>query len=320
MAAPAVRARLGPRGTELVETSLAVDVFATYAHEPLLRVRAGGRCWALPHTLLLPAGVAPLRLTVGRRPHRPGAGVALGPVLARLRADPRRFDGTLVALRALERTATGWEGRVRPVSYFAARASESLLDTSGLREREAQGGRLPPVGTGALAGDMGVVVLLQTADDRLVIQRRGPTLDWRAGLLSVTASGSLEPGPDLRDAVLDRAALLRGAARELREEVGVGHEDGLEMSFLGICRELARGGKPEVYVAARVGLDAAAVAARQRGARDAHEGAGLRTVPVPASGAALDDQLAALLAEADPALLAALLLDGCRRGLARIET
>jgi hypothetical protein len=310
-----VLARCAPTGLELVETSVAVDVFEVYSREPKLRVAVDGQVFVLPHAPLLPGGSPELRLEIHRRPHHPPEQGRMAAALSTLRADPARFDGTLVSLRSLSRRGSGWHGRLRPVSYFDARAAESLLDSDGLRSQECQDGSLPPVGKGALAGDMGVVVLLQTNDEHYVLQRRGPDLDWRAGLLSVTASGSLEPGPDLVGAELGLSDLLRGAARELEEEVGVGGDQGVELVSLGIWRELARGGKPELYAAARVSLDAAAVADHQARARDAHEAAELRAVPLPQSGGELCALVKGLLAEADPALLAALLLDGARRGL-----
>lgn len=314
--APAVQPRRGPAGLELVETSVPVDVFGVYPHQPKLRVEAADQVFVLPHAPLLPGGSPELRLQIHRRPHRPPERARMAAALSRLRRDPGRFDGTLVSLRSLSCQGSAWSGRLRPVSYFEARAAESLLDSDGLRSQECQDGSLPPIGSGALAGDMGVVVLLQTIDEHYVLQRRGPCLDWRAGLLSVTASGSLEPGPDLVGAELGLPDLLRGAARELEEEVGVGVEHGVELTSLGIWRELARGGKPELYASARVALDAAAVVERQTRARDAHEAAELRVVAVPQSGRELNELVQGLLPESDPALLAALLLDGACRGLA----
>ena len=261
---------------------------------------------------------APIRLAVDHRPWLPSPTTLdrMAPAMGTLQQDPRRFDGTLVALRGLRRDGGMWRGELRPVSYFHARAAESLLDAAGVRDQHRVQGRLPAIGDGPLATDLGVVVRLSTQDGQLVLQRRGLGLDWRPGMLSVSASGSLEPGPDLRGDRVDRTDLLRGAARELEEEVGISPQDGVKMRFVGVYRELARGGKPEIYVRAEVAMNADEVCDRQRTARDADEAAAVHIVPLPTSDTALASLVAELGHDADPALVASLLLDGVARGLA----
>jgi 8-oxo-dGTP pyrophosphatase MutT (NUDIX family) len=312
-----VRLRAGAAGEVLlVEEGLAIDPFATYPAEPVLEVELGGARFRAPMGWLLPPG-DPLRLALG--PGRWSApapwSTRAAPEVAALRAHPGRFDGRLLSLRALRPDpGGGWAGEVQAASYCEARGVEALLDRGGLRPAEAGGGRLPGVGQSALALDIGVVVILELSDGSVVAQRRSPRVDWRAGALSASASGSLEPGPDLPRGAVDPPGLLHAACRELHEELGVPPGALRGVALAGALRELARGGKPELYVIARSALSEAELRAAARRARDAHEADGLRVLPAPSSPRAARDQLEALAPEADPALLAGLLLVAVARG------
>jgi len=271
--------RVGAR-VQVRAVSCGVDLQRVYAHESWLSIEHAGLALELPLVALMRPGPCAVALSVCPDSWSvPAAwkGPLEGP-LADLRANPGRHDGMLTALIDL-RTAEGtYVGQVAPVSYFATRALESLLDgVHALRHcDQPREGRLPEPSESVMACDIGVVVLLKTSDDIVVAQRRAGHLDWRAGHLSVSASGSLEPARDFDSPVVGLDGLLAGARRELAEELGVGgvHDpcaDQLQMTSLGIWRELERGGKPELYAAASTPLSFQEVCMLHARAPDASE-------------------------------------------------
>lgn len=298
-------------------------MFTRYHCEPLLERRWRDRRLRLPLVQALPPGDdLQLRLDVRHEPVLPDGRLrdALEAPLAAMRSHPHRHDGTLTALVSLEARGAGFIGAVAPVSYFHSRCVEQLLDGDfGLRGRDQPAvGRLPGFSTSLLACDIGVVVILETSDGATVVQRRGAHLDWRAGLLSASASGSLEPGRDFSGARVGLDGLVAGARRELAEEVGVGgdldpHARQLRMWSLGIWRELARGGKPELYTAAHTPLTFDEVVDLQARAPDAHESTQVKAL----SRSDVDDLLDGVVGEPDIAgldlaLVAGLLLRATR--------
>ena len=279
----------GPSDVVLVHsTGCAVDLHAVYREEPRLKRTWRGRSLVLPLVPLLPPGERAVELVVESAPFvAPGEWCgALARPLAALSAHPNRHDGTLTALLELSTEAGGTHrGRVAPVSYFCTRALESLLDgPHDLRAADQpQPGKLSAPRESVLACDIGVVVLLRTADGAVVAQRRSDRVDWRAGHLSVSASGSLEPGRDFSCPVVGLDGLLAGARRELAEELGVGGptdpaREALELWSLGIWRELERGGKPELYSLAHTPLSFDEVCRLHRDAPDAAESVELRAL------------------------------------------
>ena len=294
-------------------------MFVRYRRETLLRLRWRDAVVRLPLACAMPAGEdVRMELEVIRQPivPAPSLDAALVGPLARMRADPHRYDGTLTALLSLHAVDGGFRGVVAPVSYVHSRCVEQLLDDSfDLRSRDQPApGHLPRFEDSLLACDIGVVVILETSDKRTVVQRRGDHLDWRAGLLSASASGSLEPGRDFSGRQVGLDGLLAGARRELAEEVGVGgtldpQADGLRLRSLGIWRELARGGKPELYTVATTPLTFDEVVALQACAPDAHESAQVTGLSPDGVKELLDGVVdRGVLAGIDVALVAGLLL------------
>ena len=309
-------------GRELVQIQadgLGDRMFARYGGERLLERRWGERWLRLPLAQALPPGDdVRVRLKVHQDPVVPAESLhrSLQPSLARMRAHPHRHDGTLTALLSLQADEEGFVGAVAPVSYFHARCTEQLLDASlDLRGQDQRvAGHLPDFSASMLACDIGVVVILETSDGATVVQRRGRHLDWRGGLLSASASGSLEPGRDFSGEWVALDGLVAGARRELAEEVGVGgaldpQAHRLRMWSLGLWRELARGGKPELYTAARTPLTFDEVVALQAHAPDAHESVQVTAMSRADVQALLDEVCARPTIDGlDLALVAGLLL------------
>lgn len=327
---PAVRS---PRVGAPVDTRGPVDVHADvsfgrwwslYDQEKLATVLWRGLRLRLPLAPLLPPGPVSLGWCLRDDPWQADAGLSgdLSAPLEVLRAHPDRFDGVLTAWLDLACGPDGrWTAEWAPVSYFLARAVEQLLDGPRdlRRADQATPGQLPPLRSSALACDIGVVVVLRTSDGRVVVQQRSPALDWRPGVRSASASGSVEPKLDLQAGIDGLDALLAGARRELAEELGVGgpHDPeaaGLRLRSLGVWRELDRGGKPELYVAASTPLPFAAVEELWETAPDARECVGIEGLDDAAVARLLDPCAhavdAAHLPGVDLTLVAGLLLSG----------
>jgi hypothetical protein len=120
-----------------------------------------------------------------------------------------------------------------------------------------------------LANNLGINILLLTADGSLIIQQRSKKVALRRGEFCPSGSGtvSLEDVPE--DITLDHMHKLR----EALEEIGIRSSDVGSQSIvlLGITRELIRGGEPEMFLSAVTSLSQEEVRAKQIHARDKWE-------------------------------------------------
>lgn len=226
------------------------------------------------------------------------------------------FDGAVARLAGFDETGDGERVlRWQPTGYFDYARSNLALDWRNdgpsLRERLHADGRLGKVGDTLTADAMGVTVLLETSDGRLILQRRSHTVRTWPGVWAGSACGMVEP------ADLDEAATLADfqPLREAEEELGLGPDvlAATPMRFLGLTRELARGGVPEFFFHGRLPIAAAAVEANLHRAEDRHEVEHVLFAD-PRDAAALFDRLVSegaadtllgglvLLARAEPSL------------------
>lgn len=226
-----------------------------------------GRWVALPQVVLVHAWPPPDEGAVGlRRAEGPPPPLRLAPEAlaahqAAARPGARLYDGASAGL-------TGWDAEARLLTwtrrgYFDYLCTNLAMDAARGDEtpREAQGRRgLPPLGETGLADAVGVSGLVFTADDQMILQRRAPDLAVRPGCLCGGFSGMV----DWRDLTGLHGARLADldVLRELEEELGVRREEVRARAWLGLTRELARGGAPELFYAANLRLSAAEVLAR----------------------------------------------------------
>jgi len=111
-------------------------------------------------------------------------------------------------------------------------------------------GTVLPLSQSRCANNLGVALLALTADGHVLCGRRAGSAAVAPGRLDLTCSGSCDhPGvfpAALQDYV---ASELR---RELAQEAGVGAGAEFDITVFAVVRDLARGGKPDVYAFARL--------------------------------------------------------------------
>lgn len=124
-----------------------------------------------------------------------------------------------------------------------------------LRELIHINGKLEPLKESVLANNMGLNILLFTADDKLIIQKRSNKVAFRPGELCPSASGffSDQDLPNLRSKrSVDFEEISKFLLREAIEELGIGEIAISNIELLGITRELIRGGQPEIFFSAMI--------------------------------------------------------------------
>jgi hypothetical protein len=160
----------------------------------------------------------------------------------------------------------GDRGVLRPAAYFDAVATNFSMDhkpaghAESLREFVHKEHRLDLLSNSLLANHIGIVVMVETADGRLVAQCRSGDVANRPFSISASVSGALN-WTDIwrgRGEQVGLSALIAGAFREQLEELG---SEPQRVRYLGLAREYLRGGKPELYFFARVGVSEAELVA-----------------------------------------------------------
>jgi hypothetical protein len=151
--------------------------------------------------------------------------------------------------------------RVRPAKYHDQARSNLILDFKGdtdehvsLREQllTERAGLLPELSDERLANSLGVAVLLfyLDGDNQLVpyLVRRTSKVGVFPGGIHLTASGAARWPTASANLTLAAIASDQMLA-ELKEEVGLEPEHLLDFMPVAFCREMARGGKPQLFYA-----------------------------------------------------------------------
>lgn len=122
-----------------------------------------------------------------------------------------------------------------------------------LRERihiQQQNHRLEPIEYSNLANILGINILLITKEGALILQKRSSSTLIRPNEICSSASGTVEP-KDIKSSYFSLAnyRYFEPFLRELQEEISVesNHINQYNIIFLGITRELIRGGLPELF-------------------------------------------------------------------------
>lgn len=186
------------------------------------------------------------------------------------------FDGELARLKSISESNNRYKLTLQPVRYNAVCKTHMCLDApishsqDTIRYRVHGNDGLKPLSESRLANALGINILLFTADGDLIMQRRSKKVAVFHGLLGPPSSGDFE-ADDFRNArtTIRDVPILR----ESKEELHIHHDDIEQDSvlFLGLTRELARGGKPELFFSARTHLDSQEVKKLRREARDRWE-------------------------------------------------
>ncbi|MDE2135030.1 MAG: hypothetical protein KGJ49_10575 [Alphaproteobacteria bacterium] len=146
--------------------------------------------------------------------------------------------------------------KVQPAWYTDYLRTNLLLDYSGdhhesLRSLIHSNGSLEQLSESRLANLLGVNVLLLTADGGLIVVKRSKDVTFRSGELAPSSSGTITRA----DAEKSGSTFIipRTILRETTEEIG-NHATAVpqnDLTYLGITRELIRGGQPELFFVMR---------------------------------------------------------------------
>ncbi|MBB0025865.1 toll/interleukin-1 receptor domain-containing protein [Ralstonia pickettii] len=132
-----------------------------------------------------------------------------------------------------------------------------------LRDEVHPHGRLEPLAQSDLANHTGISGLVFSNDGKMIIQKRGPQVFTNPNQLCPGYSGVLNAN-DLRQSLgrHEQATLNEvNVLRELHEELGVNGRQITNRCFMGLSRELLRGGKPELFYAVDVQMSASEILA-----------------------------------------------------------
>lgn len=162
----------------------------------------------------------------------------------------------------------------QPVMYEDYMLSNMLMDYQlnqydSLRERIHRLGRLESFSESKLANHIGINILLFTPAGYLIMPQRSNKVIYAPLELSASISGAVQS----RDIIPGQSLDSFEFAREGIEELGLSRDDILidSVKFLGLTRELIRGGKPEIFFKMKTNLNKNEIEKRWKNARDKWE-------------------------------------------------
>lgn len=165
-------------------------------------------------------------------------------------------EGRLARLKKITIENNTISLNVQPVSYQSVCRTNLCLDaketieSKSLREVVHKSGKIEKLEDSPMGNALGINFLLFTADGRLVAPYRSKKVVVRASQLSPTSSGDFE----FSDVYGDKRSISTVQLfRESIEELYISNEHitDNEITFLGVTRELVRGGKPEMFFMAK---------------------------------------------------------------------
>ena len=186
-------------------------------------------------------------------------------------------DGELARLKCVSSDKKGVKLCLQPVKYNVVCKTHMCLDAPiGMKGETIRhlvhSHGLEDLQESRLANSLGVNTLLFTVDGKLIIQERSRRVVAFPSMLGVPSSGAFE-ADDFRYAGEGHRSFP--FLREAKEELYIHHEDIETADFLGITRELFRGGKPEMFFVAQTKLAQSRIKRRRKKAKDKWESSGL---------------------------------------------
>lgn len=160
-----------------------------------------------------------------------------------------------VRLKKIERVGAVYYLHTQPVFYEAHLRTNMAMDfplagKRTLRELVHPNGEIELLENSLLANQLGINILIFTKDGDLILTKRSEKVNYAAGKIAPSVSGSLSLS-DVTDGMIFTKEMI---FREGVEELGlkpVDIEPG-SIIFLGLVRELLRGGKPDFYFTLRI--------------------------------------------------------------------
>ncbi len=199
----------------------------------------------------------------------------------RVKAGRTRFNEPCIRVTSIKCSACTVDITVQRASYHDQAFTNLVLDFDrkapssfvSLRTQLAAqyGDCLPPLNDGRLASTLGVAALIfywGRGNWVPYIVRRVKKIGVFPAALHCTASGVAKWPSEGREPTLYRYATEQ-MLDELKEEVGLLPEDLLDLRPMAICREMARGGKPQIFYVGLTLLDRKALKIRRAKAQDA---------------------------------------------------
>lgn len=197
------------------------------------------------------------------------------PVRLRIEKSRRFFNGRVVRLAGVRDVAESKLISLCPASYYDALCTNFAMDhrpkgrSTSLREfHHGDRHALEPFGESLLVNHIGMVCMIESMDGMLVFQNRSHKVANRPGTVSSSASGAA----NMTDIVVMQEGgtlgLTETAHAMFRETLGELNVEPKSMRFLGLIRELLRGGKPEFYFYA---LSSSTLNQIKHGHKDAEE-------------------------------------------------
>lgn len=131
-----------------------------------------------------------------------------------------------------------------------------------LRQYVAEGGKLESLRASRLANAGGINGLIFTNDGHMIVQSRRDNVLIRPREICSGFSGTIDKS-DIVHAIASGGTLAEfDAPREMVEELGINADEIVTRGFLGLTRELIRGGTPEMFYALDIALSADEVLGR----------------------------------------------------------
>jgi hypothetical protein len=168
------------------------------------------------------------------------------------------YNGLLLRLEDIARKDGKYHLKVGAVSYYSNLLTNLCLDLrpqkdrKSLREQIHSEGELKPLAESILANPLGVNILIVTPAKEVILIRRSRNVAVRPLELCSSVSGDFLDSDAPRQSSFTMKNLIE--TQEITRELGFGHKminsDG--MIFLGLTRELIRGGKPETFFIAPI--------------------------------------------------------------------
>lgn len=162
-----------------------------------------------------------------------------------------------------------------------------LLDTenTSLREKEHPYGILPELRDSSLANTLGISIMVTTKDNYLILPRRSQKVTTDKGNYSPSASGvvdviDINNGKEF-ESDAERSFYDLSIEREIEEELGIKKEELSNIEFLGMTRDLIKGGKPEIHFETTTKLTHLEVKERWEKALDKNENKDLTFYYIP---------------------------------------
>lgn len=155
-----------------------------------------------------------------------------------------------VRLKKVKQVGKRYFLHVQPVFYESHLRTNMAMDFpvkdgKSLRDIVHTNGGIEPLETSVLANQLGINILIFTKEGDLILTKRSNKVNYAAGKIAPSVSGSVS----IDDITNGHPFTPEMVFREGTEELGLTLAD-IEpgsLIFLGLIRELLRGGKPDFY-------------------------------------------------------------------------